>query len=171
MPTRMPISTLVASALMFFAVLAILPPPAHAADGFVCKSVDEDVLVTVVLAPQRGTGGEEPARKGHVMIVSAPDLEKGRQTIARFQAKEGMLSGSGSVFIGFVKPRHPDTGQKGKRIGGTTLGQLRTLILDIDYSPDLRGRRDQVPWSAQLFYIKHNGDDFVQDFDCVYKPG
>lgn len=171
MPTRMPFSTLFASTLVFFAVLAILPPSALAADGFVCKSVDEDIMVAVTLAPPRGTGDDELERQGHIMIVSAPGLKKGRQTIARFQAKEGMLSGSGSVFIGFVKPRHPDTGQKGKRIGGTTLGQLKTLILDIDYSPELRGRRDQVPWSAQLFYIKHNGDDFVQDFDCVYKRG
>lgn len=159
---RTPFLTSMFGALVFAAI------PAKAVDGYICKSVDEDVVVKLVLAPKLPSQTEEN-RTADMMIVSSPLLSSGRQTIARFRAKEGMLNSAGSVFVGFVDLRHPDTSQKGKRIGGTTLGQLKAVILDIDYAPEYRSVRRGLPLSAQVIYSRRKGNDLIQEFDCVYK--
>lgn len=151
-----------------FGTFTLVSASASALDGYICKSVDEDVIVKVVLSP-KSPGQSESTRRAQVMVVSAPLLSKGRQTVARFQAIEGMLSSAGSVFVGYVDPRHPDTRQKGKRIGGTTLGQLKQLVLDIDFSPEYRAARGAIPLSALVIYTKRTGEDLIQEFDCVYK--
>jgi hypothetical protein len=152
---------------VLFASASAFGVVAQAADGFQCQSVDGDIIIQVVLQP--GIENDR-LRRAATMIVSNPLVSKGHQAIARFRASESMLSSAGSVFVGHIDPRHPDTSRKGERIAGTTLGQLKTIILDIDFTHE-RPLHANQPLSGQAIFTKRAGQDLVQDFDCVFKIG
>jgi hypothetical protein len=99
------------------------------------------------------------------MRVSDPNVSVERQEIAFFDAQDGMLSTNGTEFIGYVSDFHPLTGRRGERIGGTVLGALKEVSLEVDVDftqePGLRKRH-----AAVATYLKKNGEELVQDLDC-----
>jgi len=147
-----------------FLFLTFLSSQVWALSGFNCVSVDRDLVVQIVF----GQGQSALRWNSAAMVVSNPHVKKGRQFVARFRSSQGMLEREGSTFIGHVLPQHPDSSRVGERIAGTTLGQLRTISVDIDFTP-ARAALPTTPLSAQVTYMKRNGQKLAQDFDCWYR--
>jgi hypothetical protein len=137
-----------------------MPTPRH--EKVICEGVDGEVRFEMLLEIPNET--ESP--QALAMRVSDPNVSEKRTEIAMFESSEGLLNNNGGVLIGYVDLSNPKTGRKGERVGGTTLGQLRSVMvnLDIDFNSNLViGKR----YSAQAVYLKKIGEELVQDLDCV----
>jgi hypothetical protein len=163
------------------ALTTILFSSTALAHGFVCTSLEQITQIEIHLTgtgsltpdvqPQDAQAQDfqdyRPSPRGKLMIVKDITLAPKRQLVATFSAKEGLLRTKDTSFIGRVDPKHPDTNNAGKRIGGTRLGQLETITVEIDYS-----FQEKVPQgvrlAGQVTYSKTNGDDLAEDFECVY---
>ena len=125
-----------------------------------CLGIDGDVKFEVQIDRTRAR-----LPKALAMRVSDPNVSLAREEIAFFDAKDGMLSTDGNQFTGHVSDFHPMTGRRGERIGGTVLGALKqvTLEVDIDFMEELSPRKRHA---AVVTYRKKNGEELVQDLDC-----
>ena len=143
-----------------------------------CVSVDGDTELDILFQI------EEDRYRSVWMVASDPTVAPENSEIARFEAAEGLLSNSDTLVVAHVDPRNPKTGRKGERIGGTVLGALKLIMLDLDVdlfelnaSAAAAGAASAgtpvetlgVPakFSAQATYFKRNGDQHVQDLDCT----
>jgi hypothetical protein len=155
-------STLIAAAALVatFASLATA-----SASGFNCVSVDEDTKITVTFTPIHPDGSHrEPRVKD--MTVSDPNLTKPFQHIATFYATDGLLTNDGGNIEAVVDLRYPGSSRAGERVGGTKLGALKTITLDIDFTYT-EPHNDGSHYAAVTTYLKRNGETLTQDFDCV----
>ncbi len=133
-----------------------------------CVSVDGDTAFDILFQI------EEDRYRAVWMVASDPTVSIENTEIARFEADEGLLSNSDTLVVAHVDPKNPKTGRKGERIGGTVLGALTKITLDIDVdlfavnSSSAAAEAATVPsrFSAQATYFKRNGDQYDQDFDC-----
>lgn len=133
-----------------------------------CISVDGDTALDILFQI------EEDRYRAVWMVASDPTVSVANTEIARFEADEGLLVNSDTLVVAHVDPKNPKTGRKGERIGGTVLGALTKITLDIDVdlfavnSSSAAAEAVTVPsrFSAQATYFKRNGDQFDQDFDC-----
>lgn len=180
-----PIPT-IARILMIAGALGFVGSGAVAADIVVpaghelveCVSVDGDTELDILFQI------EEDRYRGVWMVASDPTVAPENAEIARFEAADGLLSNSDTLVVGHVDLRNPKTGRKGERIGGTVLGALKLIMLDLDVdlfelnasaTADVAQPADTsiaaagVPakFSAQATYFKRNGDQHVQDLDCT----
>jgi hypothetical protein len=137
------------------------------AQGFICTSLDETTQIDIYLVGGGSLHEFRPAPRGKMMVVKDITLNPKRQVVATFSTKEGLLRTKDTSFIGKVDPKHPDTNSSGKRVGGTRLGQLKTITVEIDYSFQEKVS-DGVRLAAQVTYNKLNGEDLAEDFECVY---
>lgn len=149
--------------------------PVAMADGFVCRDLDEKVRVQIYnyVQPEDGT------RTAAVMVVSDNTVQHGRKTIARFTAANGTLSSKyeddTAYFIGDVDLRFSDSSRSGELIGGTRLGELDTITLQIDgfiYSGPMMesGEETVVPQKVEgLLVLKKRGDEgsSILRMNCV----
>lgn len=131
-----------------------------------CVSVDGDTELDILLQI------EEDRYRGVWMVASDPTVAPENSEIARFEAAEGLLNNSDTLVVGHVDLRNPKTGRKGERIGGTVLGALKLIMLDLDvdlFELNASVETLGVPtkFSAQATYFKRNGDLHVQDLDCT----
>lgn len=143
-----------------------------------CVSVDGDTELDILFQI------EEDRYRSVWMVASDPTVAPENSEIARFEAAEGLLSNSDTLVVAHVDLRNPKTGRKGERIGGTVLGALKLIMLDLDVdlfelnaSAAAAGTASAgtpvetlgVPakFSAQATYFKRNGDQHVQDLDCT----
>jgi len=153
------------STLLLTAFLG-LPSLAHAA-GFVCIDVDQDTRIDVYLSSLDPQG---PAPVATKLVLLDPSRSAKRQNIATFDVNDGLLQTSGSQVRAVVDLTKPGTSRGGERVGGTRLNQLEALVLNIDVSyeePINEGAR----YSAEVTYVKKNGQELHQDFDCNLFPG
>lgn len=144
-----------------FTLFAVLVSANAHADGFQCEATKESLVVSVYNHTQPSEG----TRNAAVMIVSDPTLQFGNKTIAKFSDVNSTLSNRGAYYVADVDLRFNDSGRKGELIGGTKLGQLKHLKLDVDFSygaPVDAG--DSVP--ALLSLIKRNGDVIEIAMNC-----
>ncbi|CAN5397222.1 hypothetical protein BH10BDE1_BH10BDE1_19660 [soil metagenome] len=127
-----------------------------------CEGVDGEVRFELVIE----IPNESDSPKALSMRVSDPNVSNDRSEIANFEFAEGLLNNTGGVLVGYVDLSNPKTGRKGERIGGTTLGQLRSVMvtLDMDFNTALVAGK---VYSAQAVYLKRIGEELVQDLDCV----
>lgn len=125
-----------------------------------CDGVDGEVRFDMLF--EEGAAGEVP--QAIAMRVSDPNVSEKRAEIAHFQYADGLLSNTSSVVIGYVDLNNPKTGRKGERIGGTFLGSLRSIMVDIkvDFSAGVSSRH----FGGQAIYLKKIGEELVQDLDC-----
>jgi hypothetical protein len=131
------------------------------ADGFRCQTADESLNITVYNQTSRDAG----TRNAAVLIVSDPTVATGNRTIARFTADE-TLDNTGSSYDARVDLRYKDSNRRGEYIGGTRLGELRTINLDVAFSyanPVVEG--SDLP--AVLTLVKRDGDEIVLDATCA----
>lgn len=126
-----------------------------------CDSLDGDTHFQVDL--EEGVANEAPTALD--MFVYDPTVSEANSLIAHFDAEDGLLNNTNGVLVGYVDPKNPKTGRKGERIGGTRLGALRSVMLDLNI--DLISKRSRKAYSGQAIYLKKNGDQLVQDLTCT----
>jgi len=146
-------------ALILTSALAIVTASSALADGFVCKNEDLAVKVYNNIEPRIGT------RAVAVMVISDRTVAYGRKTIARFTDLNGRISQKGASYLADVDLRYSDSSRKGELIGGTKLGELHTIQLDVDFS-----YARPVPAGefvgGTLTLNKRNGDTITLDLEC-----
>jgi hypothetical protein len=98
--------------------------------------------------------------------ITVPDGSGGRKTIARFTEVNGVLESRSSRYEANVDLRFNDSARKGELILGTKLGQLDTIIADIDFSyaaPVAAGEEVE----GKLILVKRNGDRIRAALTCA----
>lgn len=157
-----PLCSATTFAMILLAAFAV--PSLARAEGFTCTSVDQDTKINVYFEP--GTGHNESGPRASKMIISDPTVKPKNQFVAAFKAVDGLLNNSESVIVAYVDLSNPLSSRRGERVGGTTLGSLHSIILDIDYS-----YQEPVKFGTQLagqvIFLKNNGEELTQDFDCI----
>lgn len=142
------------------AVMAFAATQAKA-DGFICTS--ESGLVVQVYnhtQPEMGT------RTGAIMIVSDSNVGFGNKTIAKFTDSTGLLKSKALVYTAKVDLRYNDSSRKGELIGGTKLGELSKILLDLNFSyshPVAHG--ELVKGSVTL--VKRDGTVLQETANCT----
>ncbi len=142
------------------AFAALVTVTSAKADGFVCSS-DDGLNVKVF----NQTEASEGTRNGAIMVLSNANISSGRKTIATFPADNTLLSQSGASYSAHVDLRYVESSRKGELIGGTKLGQLRDIDLDVDFSystPVSAGKK----MAALLTLNKRNGAKIEIDMIC-----
>jgi hypothetical protein len=146
--------------LIAVALLAV--SQAAMADGFKCESTDGVLSVKAYnhTSPDAGT------RNAAVMVISDNTIQYGNKTVAKFTDANETLSNQGALYSARVDLRYNDSGRKGELIGGTKLGQLKTIDLDVDFSyaaPEANGSHVE----GMLSLVKRNGDVVSIPMDCA----
>lgn len=127
-----------------------------------CEGVDGEVRFEILIE----IPNESDSPQALTMRVSDPNVSNDRSEIANFEFGEGLLNNTGGVLVGYVDLSNPKTGRKGERIGGTTLGQLRSVMVTLDIDFNTASVAGKV-YAAQAVYLKKIGEELVQDLDCV----
>ncbi len=143
-------------------LLATLLSTTAFADGFICESAEQNLKVHVYnqVQPELGT------RSAAIMILSDTSVQVGRKTIATFNATDALLTNDGASYSAKVDLRFNNSGRKGENIGGTKLGELKNVILDVAFSynePVEAG----TEVAGQVTLQKRNGDQTSFPVSCV----
>lgn len=110
--------------------LAMVTGASAFADGFICSDANGDLRLKVYDKTQPKEGTKDAA----IMIVSNPSATPGNQTIATFNSDDSLLANDSSSYTAEVDLRYNTSNQAGADIGGTQLGQLKYITLDVDFS-------------------------------------
>lgn len=97
------------------------------ADGFRCESLDLTVTAYNQVQPELGT------RNAAVMVVSDPNVQSDRKTIAVFKRSNSTLKNSSASYTGKVDHRYTGLSRRGESILSTKLGQLAYIQLFVDF--------------------------------------
>ena len=132
------------------------------AAGFVCTSESGlNVKVYEHTSPEAGT------RTAAVMVISDSNVGGGNKTIARFTDANQLLASKSMRYTAKVDLRFADSKRAGELIGGTKLGQLKEIILNVHFSYS-----NPVPagteLAGQLALVKRaGGPSIVERVSCV----
>ena len=132
------------------------------ADGFVCQTHNNTLTVKAYDNTDAGQG----TRNAAVMVLSDPEVRDGNKTIARFTDVKGTVTNHGAQYVGNVDLRFNDSNKAGRLIGGTKLGQVDTIELDVDFSfaqPIENGESAE----GVLHLNKRGGGEIALDVDCT----
>jgi hypothetical protein len=113
-----------------FAMIAVLFGSQAFADGFVCENLQQGIRVKVF----NHTQAEDGTRNAAIMVVSDLTVKNGRKTIATFEDSDSLLTNDGATYTSKVDLRFSGSDRKGELLLGTKLGEVKFMILDIDYS-------------------------------------
>jgi hypothetical protein len=133
------------------------------ADGFVCENLNENIRVKAFnhVRPEQGT------RDGAIMILSNPSVSEGRKTIATFSEAESLLTNDAATYTAAVDLRYKDSARKGELVAGTKLGELKHIILDVDFTYS-KPVQDGTELAGELILKKRNGDEDIRvDVTCI----
>jgi long-subunit fatty acid transport protein len=133
---------------------------AHA-DGFVCKTVEGDLTIKAY----NNTQAEEGTRNAAVMVLSDPSIGFGKKTIARFTDLNETLTNVGASYEAKVDLRFNDSNLAGRNIGGTKLGFVKAVVLEVVFSyntPVSQGSELE----GTLTLVKRNGQELTHDVLC-----
>jgi hypothetical protein len=146
-----------------FTVIGLLIASTSAfADGFVCESQEEALLVKVF----NKTTADAGTRNAAVMVLSDMSVAAGNKTIARFSDTNQTLVNDGASYEANVDLRFNDSGRKGELIAGTKLGMLDTIQLHVEFmysEPKANGSHV----AGHLVLVKRNGEEITIEMDCV----
>lgn len=147
---------------IFGMMAMILASSPAMADGFVCESAREGLVVKIFnhVNPEQGT------RNGAVMVLSDSEVQAGRKTIARFTDVNGTLASSNLVYTAKVDHRFNDSGSKGELLAGTKIGALKTIALDVAFTYTYPVA-DGAYVRGDLLLTKRNGDEVRVALDCA----
>lgn len=145
--------------------LMVLFATAARADGFVCRGIDQPLTVRAYhhVQPEAGT------RNAAVLIVSDDRLQRGNRTIAKFtDVKNKLTRRTGEMtYIGQVDLRVSESNRRGEYVGGTRLGELKTLVLTVDHNfGQISTRGALVRGWLTLNFRDTNRIDTVLDMEC-----
>lgn len=131
------------------------------ADGFACES-ESGLNIKVYNHTQSGEG----TRNAAIMVISDQYVNQGNKTIARFTDVKNTLRNSGASYVANVDLRVKESNRKGENIGGTKLGELDTIALNVHFSyaaPVEAG--EEVEGTLKL--TKRNGEVLREDVVCT----
>jgi len=152
--------------LLALSLIALLQTPLAQADGFFCRGSNTGLEYKVFNHTLASAGTRTPA----AMILSSPYVISDRKTIAVFTAENRTLSYEGhGRYVGKVDLRFSETGRKGENVAGTKLGELSSIVLDIEFSyshqdSSLANSVNEIP--AKSFYVKRNGEILEESATC-----
>ena len=165
---------LVAQASVSFASLASEGPVTLRQESVLCEGVDGEVRFEIAVEISNPSDGSKAMFKAMSramsraisMRVSDPNVSALHSEVAFFDASKGVLNNDRGVIIGYVDSEDRETFRRGERIGGTTLGQLRSIMVSLDMEFDLESPVAKK-YSAQATYLKKSGGQLIQDLDCI----
>jgi len=100
-----------------------------------------------------------------------PELSPSSQVIATFNVDDQVLSTESSADgIRFIALVNENTPHPGKHLGGTRIGLLSRITVDIQTLAEnakLQTISDGTMYAAQATYEKKDGEVLTQDFDCA----
>ncbi|MBI2604470.1 MAG: hypothetical protein HYW49_00160 [Deltaproteobacteria bacterium] len=142
-------------------MMAFLSSSFAFADGFVCKTLHNDLIIRVYnnTEPAYGT------RNSAVMVLSDPAIDYGRKTIAKFTGVNTTLSNVSTNYAAFVDLRYLDSRRKGELILGTKLGYIKNFYLDVNFSYGHPIAPGEIT-TGNLEVLKRNGDSFDEPVRC-----
>jgi hypothetical protein len=146
---------------LVLSLIALSAAAVAQADGFQCETLAGDLAVKIY----NHTQAEAGTRTGAVMVVSDTTVSHGRKTIARFTDLNERLSSRNSTYVADVDLRYNDSKRKGELIGGTKLGQLDQIVVDVAFSygaPVTAG----TELAGEMTLVKRNGEEIVLDLVC-----
>lgn len=139
------------------------------ADGYSCLSVDRNERIDVYFAETQSAVQSAASIEADRMVVIDPTVAKRNQHVATFQAADGLLRTDGAFIQALVDLNYPGSSRSGERVGGTTLGALQMIQLEVQVKGDIR--QAGLMFGAQATYLKRSGFELSQDFDCVSFDG
>ncbi len=141
--------------------IALLAGTIAHADGFKCIT-ESGLNIQVYNHTQAASG----TRNAAIMVVSDANVGRGNKTIASFSDVKNTLSSKSATYIANVDLRVSESNRKGELIGGTKLGYLSALVLEVNFSyvaPLAYGDKT----SALLTLVKRDGQKLVEDVVCT----
>jgi hypothetical protein len=139
---------------------------AHA-DGFLCQAANTGIQIKIYNHTDAAAGTRTPA----IMVVSDPSLAEGAQTIASFSDanRDLQYNGKGN-YSANVDLRFSDSSNQSAIIGGTTLGQMKTLEVAINFSYNamttvLASVSTSIP--GQMIYHLRSGEINQESLSCT----
>jgi hypothetical protein len=136
------------------------------ADGFDCQARNTGLLIHIVNSKNPAVGTRTPDS----MTILNPLLSPGQQEIVRFSHINKTLAylGRGN-YMGQVDLRYLDSGRQGENIAGTKLGQIKSILVDLEFSYahsdiELANSVKEVP--GKIFYTKRTGEILEEPVLC-----
>lgn len=142
--------------------LAMVSGAAAKADGFVCDNEEQQVRVKVYDHTQASEG----TRTAAIMILSDLTVSDGSKTTAKFEAQDSLVSNKGAAYTANVDLRFNNSNLKGRNIGGTKLGMLDTITLDLNYSFN-QPVENGAEVEGVLILSKRDGSDIRLNMTCT----
>jgi hypothetical protein len=132
------------------------------ADGFVCEAQNESLKVKVFhqTQPELGT------RNSAILVLSNPEIQAGRKTIATFESDAAQLTNEGATYTANVDLRFRSSNRRGELVGPTKLGEIKHVVLDVDFSY-ARPVAEGTEVSGELTLLKRNGEQIDIDMVCT----
>ena len=150
-----------------FLILFLTGAPAFAS-GFTCLSVDRDTRINIM------TDHPNAGQIAQSLVVIDPSATAAKQVIATFAIDDGLLKTTatefGTLFTAHVDTSFPGSSRAGRKVGGTNLGSLDSISLEVETVTERRPTPlfdDGSMFAAQAIYKKKNGQELKQDFDCL----
>lgn len=135
------------------------------ADGFNCQGRSTGINIKLFNNTQPEAGTREVA----VMVLSNPSVHTPNKTIAKFTGANGTLAAKGyGKYEAKVDLRFNDSGRAGELIGGTKLGQLKKILLDLNFSYntiDVELAKVSSVYGV-IKYVKRDGDINSESVVC-----
>ena len=132
------------------------------ADGFICEAQNESLKIKVFHQTEPALG----TRNSAIMILSNPDVQAGRKTIATFESDAATLTNDGATYTANVDLRFRNSNRRGELVGPTKLGEIKHIVLAVDFSyarPVAAG--SQV--AGELTLLKRDGDQADIELVCT----
>ena len=136
---------------------------AHA-DGFRCEGQNTGVKIALYNHTQAAVG----TRTAAIMVISDPTVGTPNKTIAKFTGNDGTLTANGNgQYTAKVDLRYSNSNRAGENVGGTKLGQLKTIDLNVFFSySNAAALRDASEIPARIVYNKRNGETSYEKATC-----
>lgn len=140
----------------------------NAPRSLICVSVDQNVRIEIAYSTSSQVSSSALGSVESMAVID-PTVSERHQLVAKFVANDGqwrVLDAHDNTITAYVDLRYPGSSRKGERIGGTVLGALEMIQVDLDFT-----YRDWIDSGARLSavvtYGKRNGEKLHQDFDCL----
>ena len=136
------------------------------ADGFNCvaRSTGMNIKLFNHVDLDKGT------RAAAVLVLSNPAIQSPNKTIAKFSDANQTLAAKGyGKYEAKVDLRYNDSGRAGENVGGTKLGQLKSIILDLNFSYntlDVELAKVSNVYGI-IKYVKRNGEINTESVTCA----
>lgn len=141
--------------------IALLSGTIAQADGFKCIT-ESGLNIKVYNHTQPASG----TRNAAIMVVSDANVGLGNKTIASFSDVKNTLSSKSATYTAKVDLRVLESNRKGELIGGTKLGYLAALVLDVHFSYAAPLAHSEKT-TAQLMLVKRDGQKLIEEAVCT----